>query len=108
VWRTKRNRQEDGEMSERDAYVEKMKARLDEWNAELSRLSAKADGAKADAKLEHERAIAELKTQRDEMQQQLGKVMSASEDAWDDLRKGADSAWDKLGEAFESASKRFR
>ncbi|MFO8090271.1 MAG: hypothetical protein R6U13_10575 [Desulfatiglandaceae bacterium] len=33
--------------TKRDAYVQQMKARMDEWNAEIDKLKAKADQAKA-------------------------------------------------------------
>ena len=49
-------------MSERDAYVEKMKAKLDEWNAEIDRLEAKARGAEADARLRYNKQIESLRT----------------------------------------------
>ena len=48
-------------MNERDAYVEKMKAKLDEWNAELDRLSAKMSAAEADANLEYQKTKKENK-----------------------------------------------
>jgi SMC interacting uncharacterized protein involved in chromosome segregation len=52
-------------MHDRDAYVQKMKAKLDEWNAELEKLSAKADVAEANAKLKYNEQIKMLRKQRD-------------------------------------------
>ena len=48
-------------MSERDLYVQEMKAKLDEWNAQVDRLLAKADAAQADAKLEYNEQVEALK-----------------------------------------------
>ena len=53
-------------MVDRDAYVKKMQAKLDDWNAEIDQLSAKADAAQADAKLEYDKQIETLKKQREE------------------------------------------
>jgi len=39
---------------DRDAYIEKMKAKIDEWNAEISKQEAKARAAQADMKLKYE------------------------------------------------------
>ncbi len=34
----------------RDAYVQKLKGKLDEWNTEIDKLQAKSEQIKADAK----------------------------------------------------------
>ena len=47
-------------MSTRDEYVAKMQAKLDEWNAQIDELEAKARRAKAQAAQKHQERIAEL------------------------------------------------
>jgi len=44
-------------MSLKDAYVQKLQAKSDEWHAEIDKLKAKADSAKADAKIEYYKQI---------------------------------------------------
>ncbi len=44
-------------MSKRDAYVAKLKAQLDEWNAEVRKWEAKAEGAQADVRIEYEKQL---------------------------------------------------
>jgi DNA repair ATPase RecN len=95
-------------MSERDVYVEKMKAKLDEWNAELEKLSARMSTAEADAKLEYQKMKKHLIEQRDEATQRLDKLQSASENAWQDMRKGFESAWGIMGKTFVDAVDRFK
>ncbi|XSG84548.1 MAG: hypothetical protein ACPW60_12535 [Methylohalobius sp. ZOD2] len=95
-------------MSERDAYVQKMKAKLDEWNAELDKLSAKAEAAEADAKLEYQDQIDELEKLRNQARQKLGEVESASDDAWEDVRQGAEAALNEMNNAISNALKRFK
>jgi predicted nucleic acid-binding Zn-ribbon protein len=95
-------------MSEKDAYVEKLKARLDEWSAALDNLEAKARKAGADAKSGSEDQIKALRQQRDSAKAKLAEVQSASGDAWEDLQKGLDSMLDALQEGLEKATSRFQ
>lgn len=95
-------------MSTRDAYVEKLKAKLDEWKAALERFEAKANGAEADAKIEYDEQIRELKGQREEAERQLRELEHAREDAWRDMRNGLESAWKRIETAFSDAKGRFK
>jgi putative heme iron utilization protein len=95
-------------MKERDAYVEKMKANLDVWNAELDKLSAKMKASEADARIEYQKTIANLTRQRDEGIQQLDKLQAATEDAWQDMRKGFESAFNNISKAFGAAMDRYK
>ncbi len=95
-------------MVDRDAYVQEMKAKLDEWNTQIDRLSAKADAAQADTKLEYNKQVEALKKQREEALQRLNELQSASEGAWEDMRAGMDAAWDKMTSALKNAASRFQ
>jgi predicted nucleic acid-binding Zn-ribbon protein len=89
-------------MSEREQYVEKAKARIDQWNADIEKLQAKAGEAKADAKIEYEKQLRELRAQRDEAKEKLDEIAKASDSAWDDMKAGFESAWDKISSAFDT------
>ena len=95
-------------MNQREQYLEKLKAQLDAWNAELTKWEAKARGAQADMRIEYEKQIESFRRQRDQGLDQMHKVQAASGDAWRDLVRGADDAWEKMRDAFEKASARFR
>lgn len=95
-------------MSERDAYVAKLKAMLDEWNAELTRHEARMRGAQADARLRYEQQISELKSNRDAAARKMRELQDASADAWDSLREGAQTAWDTMAQSLKDASERFK
>lgn len=95
-------------MSTRDAFVEKMKARIDEWNADIQKLEAKAKGAEADMKLKYEEQLAAMRQQRERARERLQEVQEASEDAWQRLREGTEAAWENLSKAFRDAADRFR
>lgn len=95
-------------MSRKEAYQKKLQAQLDEWNAEIDKLKAKADKAEADAQLEYYKKIEELRCMQDSANNKLEKLREASDDAWEDLKVGIDSACNSLGNALKSAVSRFK
>ncbi len=95
-------------MSNRDLYIEKMKAQLDSWNASIEKLEAQARNAEADAKIKYREQIAELKKRREEAREKLAELREASEGAWHDLQSGIDHAWDAMEQAIKTAMSRFR
>ena len=94
-------------MNKREQYIEKLKAQLDEWNAEVAKWEAKSRRAQADMRLEYEKQLDAFRRQRDHALEQMHKVQAATGDAWTDLVRGADDAWTKMREAFERASSHF-
>ena len=95
-------------MSNREAYVKKMKAKLDEWDADIAKIEAKAEYAEANMKIKYNEKIDELKQQRKEATSKLHELQSAGDEAWEDIKTGLDSAWDSLGKAVSSALSRFK
>jgi len=91
----------------RDAYVKKMKAKLDEWNAEITRLEAKARQQEAGAQKQAAEHIETLKKKRQSTAEYLDKLQQAGESAWEDLKAGVENAAVSLGEAIRSAQSRF-
>ena len=88
-------------MSEREQYIEKAKARIDQWNAEI-------DEAEADAKINYQKQIDGMRAQRDDAEAKLKELREASDDAWHDMKSGFDKAWDSLTSSFNSAMSRFK
>jgi uncharacterized coiled-coil DUF342 family protein len=91
----------------RDAFVKKMKAKLDEWNAEIAKLEAKARQHEADAQKEYYQQIDALKEKRRSTEADLAKMQTAGESAWEDLKAGVGNAAGALGNAIRSAKSRF-
>jgi len=92
----------------RDEYIAKLKAQLDEWNAQLEQLETKGQNAKAEAQSEYEDQLAALRHRRDEAYQKLDELTQASGDAWEDLQQGCDKAFTALKEGVERAWAHFR
>lgn len=95
-------------MSDRDIYVEKAKAQLEQWNAEIDKLQAKAREANADAQKTYEDQIAEMKKNRDQMEEKLREMRSATEESWKDMQSGFEAAWKSMQDSVEKAMSRFR
>ncbi len=94
-------------MSQRDEYVEKMKAQLDHWNADMAKWEAKAREAQAGARAEYERQLKALRDQREQAAYQLKLLQAAAGSAWVDMARGVDEAWERMREAFEKAATHF-
>lgn len=94
-------------MTTRDDYVEKLKQNLDKWNADLTRLEAKAKVAKTDMQIEYEMQLEALRKHGDEAKAKLKELQSSGEGAWKQIAEGADAAWASMREAFEKASAHF-
>lgn len=92
-------------MSRRDEFVEQMKARLDEWNAEIEALAARARQASVEAQARYHDDIERLKRRRDETQRRLEELQYASEAAWDALQQGLDDAWELMRKALRDAQR---
>ena len=93
--------------STRDEYVSKLKAKLDEWNADMDRLMAKAESLAAAARQECEEHVGDLRSRRADLEAKLHELSTAAEGVWHDLKAGVDGAAESLAEAIRSARKRF-
>ena len=92
----------------RKAYEEKLDAQLEEWNAHIALLKARADKAKAEMKIEYYKTIEALQRRQDEARAKLDELKTAGDEAWEDLKTGAEKAWDEVKAAFHSAASKFK
>jgi chromosome segregation ATPase len=93
--------------TQRDAYVEKMKAKLDEWNAEIDKLKARLDQADAESKVEYNRRLEDLRDKRRDVQNRIDEIQRAGENSWDDLKQGLENSWDILKKSVTRAKSEF-
>jgi hypothetical protein len=91
----------------RKAYEAKFDAQLQEWSAEIALLSAKADKAKAEVKIEYYKTIETLQGKHDTAKTKLHELRTSGDDAWEDLKTGAENVWTDVKTAFQSAGSRF-
>ena len=75
------NHEEVAMTDKRKAYEEKLDAQLKEWNAQTALLKAKAENAKADAKIDHYKTMETLQAKQDAARTKLQELRSAGDDA---------------------------
>ena len=95
-------------MDEKQLYEQKWQAQLDIWQAEVDKFKAKASGASADAQLRLNSEIKVLEGKIAEGKAKLVQIAAASDDAWQSLKQGGDSAWAALKSAFSDAASKFK
>ena len=72
-------------MAKRDEYIAKMKIQLDELDAKMDKLEAKAKEAKEDARAKYKEEIANLRQQSRLAQGKLEELKASREEKWDDM-----------------------
>jgi hypothetical protein len=92
----------------KDEFVRTMHAKLDQWNAQIDVLSAKADQTEASARTEYHKQLETLRSKRDAARSKLNELESAGGNAWHDLKAGVELAWESVSEAVRSATSRFK
>ncbi len=92
----------------RQAYIEKVKAQLNQYDAQLVELKAKADQVTEGAKVEYYSLMEEALVKRDAMQTQLTELHRSSESAWEEIQAGLEKAGHELQKSFEAALEKFQ
>jgi len=92
-------------LKERDVYVEKFKAQLDQLHARIDVIAATA---KADARMRYDQALDQLRSRRDAARNRLDQMRTGSADAWHDFKGGFERSWHALGDSVKHAMERFR
>lgn len=93
--------------AKKDAYVQKLKAKIDQWDAELDKLTAKADQVEADSKIEYAKQVEDLRAKRKDLEDKIAKVQKAGDEAWEDLKRGVEDSWEILKISFSKAKTGF-
>jgi uncharacterized coiled-coil DUF342 family protein len=91
----------------RDAYVQKMKAKLDELNAEIDWLLSRVDQARAESRIEYQKQLSELREKRNGLEDKIGVMQQAGESAWEDLKQGLENSWEILKVSISKAKSEF-
>jgi len=89
-------------MALKEAYQEKVETQLREWTAKINELKAKADGAKADAKIEMYKRIEVLRAKQEVAQAKFQELKQRGADKWEEIRTSLDKAMDDLKTTWKS------
>jgi len=88
---------------DKDAYLDKMKAEVDQWKAEMAKLRAQVDQAEAERRIETKDAIENAEVKIRELEGRMRKIKNANEEAWDEIKESVQSAYDKVRKAVSDA-----
>lgn len=83
-------------MSKKDAYIQKVQAKIEEQTAKLKGLQAKAKGNVADQKLMAYDQIEKLEKTLDNAKVRLNEVTDAAEDKWESLTGRLDALTEEV------------
>lgn len=95
-------------METRDAYKQKLEARLKEWNAQINLLAAQAERAGAEAKLKYAQDLDKLRDKQRQAAEKIKELEAASGDAWEQVKDTADKLWDDLKTGVASTIAKFK
>lgn len=97
---------------DREEFIKKMKKQFDELNyrysIERDKFEAKAQHLSTDAKKTFENELEKLQELRKEVKEKLVDLDVAGENAWHDVKEGAEEAWKALSKAFKKATSHFK
>jgi hypothetical protein len=94
-------------MSLKDAYRQKIEARIEEEKARLDLLKARMKQTLADGKIMAYEEIAETEKKLEQLRSKVKELAVSSEGAWEEVKGGVEKAWKELGEASKKAAARF-
>jgi hypothetical protein len=94
-------------MNEKEAYQQKIEARIAEWNAEMDKLRAQAKKLAAEGRIEAESRLQDLTIKKEAAEAKLAELRNAGGDAWQELKSGIDRAVRELDESVKRAVSKF-
>ena len=96
----------------KDEFLEQMKKQYDElnyrWSRERDKFEANLQHVSVDARKEYEAKREEYRKVRNELKEKIVELDVAGDNAWEDLKDGAENSWDALSKAFDKAASHFR
>ena len=92
----------------RKEFIDKLTAQLKKWDTEIEKLETNAKSASAELKADYNQQIQELRSKKATARDKLGEVKRASEEAWKELRSGAEKAFDEMKNTFDRVVAKFK
>ena len=95
-------------MSTKEAYKQKIEAELELAQAKLDQFKAQTKISTADARIKYAKNVEEIEQRVSATKAKLKELGEASEEAWEQLKDGVESAWGALSAAIRNAAAKFR
>ncbi|MCP3869249.1 MAG: hypothetical protein GY703_14330 [Gammaproteobacteria bacterium] len=94
-------------MTDRDEYIQNLKATLDNWNKDIEQLEARARTAQGEVREQFDKQLETLREMRDEALKRQHEMQNAAVGAWDAMVQGTENAWQAWSDAFDDARSKF-
>jgi predicted nucleic acid-binding Zn-ribbon protein len=94
-------------MSEKQSYRKKIEASMEQWNAEIDKLEARADRAEADMQLQYYEELKKLRALQEEARGKLEELEEAGDDTREELERAVDNATNAIERAMSVTLSRF-
>jgi len=92
-------------ITEREEYVELMKAQIEEWNTDIDLLEDKSSNSGADLKEKADVLIGKLDQKLAEGQETLKNIAGTTDDSWVDLKADAEVIWKSIKTTVDETRK---
>lgn len=98
--------------TQKDEFIQQLKKQYDDlnyrWSRESDKFEADLQHAEADARKEFEVKREEYRKFRSHLKEKIVELDVASDNAWEDLKDGAEKSWSALSQAFDKAAAHFK
>lgn len=84
------------EQKERKTYEDKLKEKINDLDREINKIAEQIDRAKDARKQDLKRVLDEMKVKREQANERLAEIKSASAETWKSLKNRMDAAFDDI------------
>lgn len=95
-------------MGTREEYIDKLEAKLREWNEKIDELEKKADKQSQEAKTKIQIRMKDLKAKRSELKLKLDRIKDSGEDAFETIKEDSEKLWKDVKSGLSEISNIIR
>lgn len=95
-------------MSLKSDYERKIEAQLNQWDAEINLLKAKALNAKTDIKINYHKELEELKLKKELVIKRLEELKTSGTELFEELKDSVEKACTEFKHGFNSTHSHFK
>jgi uncharacterized coiled-coil DUF342 family protein len=92
---------------EREKFIAEMDKQRAAFDAKINELADKSAALQGEAKADADKALADLREQRDALNKKYDELKSSTGDGWDKAKAAFQSGWDDLQTAYDKTKAKF-
>jgi Skp family chaperone for outer membrane proteins len=90
------------------AYTEKMQGMLRDADAEVNKFEAQMDRVKAEARVQHQQHVDELRSKVSAAQAKLQQLRTADQSQWEQTKAEVERSWNDVKQSVQSAASKLQ